>query len=43
MGSTYSVTDAHTQLPRLIRQAEKGEPYRDGQQLVALESRTARA
>ena len=24
MGSTYSVTDAQTQLPRLIRQAEKG-------------------
>ena len=26
MGSTYSVTDAQTQLPRLIRQAEKGAP-----------------
>lgn len=25
MSSTYSVTDAQTQLPRLIRQAEKGE------------------
>ena len=28
MASTYSVTDAQTQLPRLIRQAEKGEPVR---------------
>lgn len=28
MSSTYSVTDAQTQLPRLIRQAEKGEPVR---------------
>jgi prevent-host-death family protein len=26
MASTYSVTDAQTQLPRLIRQAEKGTP-----------------
>ena len=28
MSSTYSVSDAQTQLPRLIRQAEKGEPVR---------------
>lgn len=28
MSSTYSVTEAQTQLPRLIRQAEKGEPVR---------------
>jgi prevent-host-death family protein len=28
MASTYSVTEAQTQLPRLIRQAEKGEPVR---------------
>ena len=28
MASTYSVSDAQTQLPRLIRQAEMGEPVR---------------
>ncbi len=28
MSSTYSVTEAQTQLPRLIRKAEKGEPVR---------------
>ena len=28
MSSTYSVTEAQTQLPRLIRQAEEGQPVR---------------
>jgi antitoxin YefM len=28
MKSTYSVTEAQTQLPSLIRRAEKGEPVR---------------
>lgn len=28
MSSTYSVTDAQTQLPRLLRQAEGGETVR---------------
>jgi antitoxin YefM len=28
MSSTYTVSDAQTQLPRLIRQAERGEPVR---------------
>jgi antitoxin YefM len=28
MSSTYSVTEAQTQLPRLIRQAENGEAVR---------------
>jgi len=28
MSSTYTVTDAQTQLPRLIREAERGEPVR---------------
>jgi prevent-host-death family protein len=28
MGSTYSVSEAQSQLPRLIRKAERGEPVR---------------